>query len=120
MAALDFKDRAACLTYLTTALPGADVSVLEALLDASAGNDCGNPPTTVYRPFWVQSDALGTNPAQQYESVTSAAGSSVKYRDTADSIRSGLMRRQALLDASLCGIPEGYEATSGNEVRVVF
>lgn len=120
MAALNFKDRAECLAYLTAALPGADVGVLEALLDASAGNDCGNPPVVVYRPFWVQADALGTNPTQQYESVTSAAGSRVTYRDTARSVMRGLTRRQALLDASLCGIPEGYEAAGGSKARVVF
>ncbi len=120
MAALDFKNRAAVLDYLTTVLPNADEGVIEALLDASAGNDCGTPPETVYRPFWVEAHVRSTERAGEFESVTSAAGSSVTYRDTARGVERSLMRRQGILDKALCGIPDGYEAGGGNRARVVF
>lgn len=120
MAALDFTSRTAVLAYLTDALPTTDESLIEALLDASAGTNCDTPPVTTYRPFWVQANVLGTDPQQVYESVTSAAGSSVTYRDTSGGTVRGLMRRQAILDKSICDIPDGYGATGGNIARVVF
>lgn len=122
MAALDYTNRAAVLDYLTAIFPQSvvDSDVIEALLDDSAGTDCETPPGLVYRPFWVQANVLVTNPAQQFESVTSAAGSSVTYRNVDASIARGLMRRQAILDKSLCSIPPGFEAGGGNIARVVF
>lgn len=105
------------LDYLTTRFPAADDTVLEALLDASAGESCSDPPVTVYRPFWVEATQLG-GAAGGFESVTSAAGSSVTYRDDARAIRA-LLRRQAALDAALCSIPSGFQVPGGS-LRVVF
>jgi hypothetical protein len=108
-APMDFTSREETLLYLEAALPSEDASVLAALLDASAANDCDeDDPTTVYRPFWVLANALQTN-TSLFESVGSAAGSSVKYRDPESAWRA-IMRRQAALDESLCGIPPGFEA----------
>lgn len=91
--------------------------MLEALLDASAGESCGEPPVTTYRPFWVEATQLG-GATGSFESVTSAAGSSVTYRDDARAIRA-LLRRQAALDAALCSIPNGFQVPGGN-LTVVF
>lgn len=120
MAALDFTSRTAVLAYLTDTLPNVDVGIIEALLDSSAGTDCATPPVITYRPFWVQANILGTNPDQVFASVTSAAGSSVTYRDTSRATVRGLMRRQAILDRGLCGIPDGFGASGGDVARVVF
>lgn len=120
MAALDFTNRTVVLAYLTDVLPNADTSVLEALLDASAGNDCGDPATTVYRPFWVQATVMSQTTGE-FESVTSAAGSSVVYRDQAKGATRAVLRQQAALDKALCGIPDGFEAAGGRvRVETVF
>ena len=114
MAALDLTDRATVLAYLTSQLPNEPVSALEALLDASAGSskaDCDDDTetaTTTYRPFWVLANTLQSNPSA-FESVRSAAGSQVQYRDPISAYRA-LMRRQAGFDATLCSVPEGFEA----------
>lgn len=108
--ALDLTDRAAVLEYLTDQLPTEDEGALEALLDASAGTTTSDPPVTTYRPWWVIGNVLQSN-ASAMESVTSAAGSSVTYRDPVTAIRA-LMRRQAAFDATLT-VPAGFEATAG-------
>lgn len=120
MAALDFTSRTAVLAYLTDALPTTDESLIEALLDASAGTNCDTPPVTTYRPFWVEASLRATGRTGEYESATSAAGSSVVWRDTANGVERALLKRQAILDRSLCSIPDGFEATTGTRTRVVF
>lgn len=110
MAALDLTSRVAVLSHLTDQLPSEDESVLEALLDASAANDCGTPPTATYRPWWVLANVLASNPST-FESVRSAAGSQVQYRDPAGAV-SALMQRQAALDQGLCNVPAGFEAVA--------
>ena len=114
MAALDMKSKSEVLTYLQSQLPSEPVSVLEALLDASAADDCAEPPVTVYRPFWVLANVLESNPSLA-ESLGSAAGSSIKYRDPVTAYRA-IMRRQAALDLALCNIPEGFEAVTAGGV----
>lgn len=116
MAALDFKDRSAVLALLVGLFPGVNVGVVEALLDASAGSDCGDPPVKTYRPFFVQAN-LQQQVIDGLQSATGASGASVTYRDNAKAIRS-LMQQQAALDKSLCSIPEGFEATGGGVIRM--
>lgn len=108
MAALDLTNRTAVLAYLTASLPNETQSVLETLLDASAADDCADPPVTTYRPFWVIANTLQTNQGLA-ESVGSASGASIKYRDPISAWRA-IMRRQAALDKAYCNIPEGFEA----------
>lgn len=116
MAALDFKDRSAVLALLTDLFPAVDEGVIEALLDASAGSDCSDPPVKTYRPFFVQAN-LQQQVMNGLQSATGASGASVTYRDNAKAIRS-LMQQQAALDKSLCSIPEGFEATGGGVIRM--
>lgn len=116
MAALDSKDRAAVVAFLTDLFPSVDEGALEALVDASAGTDCGDPPVTVYRPYFVQA-TLQAQRVDEIETARGASGASVTYRDNARAVRS-LMRQQAALDNALCSIPEGFEATGGGSVRV--
>lgn len=116
MAALDFKDRSAVLALLTDLFPGVDEGVIEALLDASAGTSCDDPPAPVYRPFYIQAN-LQQQVIDGLESATGASGASVTYRDNNRAIRS-LMQQQAALDKSLCGIPAGFEATGGGVIRM--
>lgn len=116
MAALDFKNRSAVLALLVTWLPQVDASLIEALLDASAGSDCEDPDVPIYRPFYVRAQLMA-QATGEFESVSSAAGSSVTYRDNARGIRA-MLRQQAALDKSICGIPEGFEALGGGSVRV--
>lgn len=114
MAALDLTDRAAVLAFLVSQLPSEPVESLEALLDASAGTsktDCDDDTeeaVTTYRPWWVLGNTLQSN-TSVFESVKSAAGSAVAYRDPVTAIRA-LMQRQAGFDAALCSVPEGFEA----------
>lgn len=108
MAALDLTDRAAVLVYLIAELPSEDSEVLEALLDASKADDCADTPVTTYRPWWIVAHILQSNPSVA-ESLTSAAGSNVTYRDPLKAWRA-IMRRQYALDQSLCNIPDGFEA----------
>ena len=115
MAALDMKSKAETLAYLEAQLPSEPASVLEALLDASAADDCDeDDPQIVYRPFWVLANVLESNPALA-ESLGSAAGSSIKYRDPVSAYRA-IMKRQAALDLALCNIPEGFEAVTAGGV----
>ena len=109
MAALDLTNRTAVLAYLTAQLPNETASVLETLLDESAADDCADTPVTTYRPFWVIANTLQTNQALA-ESVGSASGASITYRDPVGAFRA-IMRRQQALDKALCNIPEGFEAT---------
>ena len=120
MAALDFTDRAAVLEYLTAQLPNADTGVIEALLDASAGTNCATPPVTTYRPYFVEARLRLTGRSGELKSARGASGAAVEYRDTAGSVYRNLMRDQALLDANLCSVPPGYEASGGNRARVMF
>jgi len=116
VAALDFKDRSAVLALLTDLFPAVDEGVIEALLDASAGTSCDDPPVDVYRPFFVQAN-LQQQVMNGLQSATGASGASVTYRDNAKAIRS-LMQQQAALDKSLCGVPAGFEATGGGVIRM--
>lgn len=116
MAAMDLTDRAEVLAYLEASLPSEEVSVLEALLDASAGlakDDCDDDTetaVTTYRPWWVIANTLQTK-QNVAESLSSAAGSSITYRDPVEAARA-IMRRQAALDAALCSVPDGFEAVA--------
>lgn len=116
MAALDLTSRAAVLAYLSDQLPSEDESALEALLDASAGTakaDCDDDDeeaTITYRPWFVIASTLQANPSV-FESVRSAAGSQVAYRDPIGAYRA-LMARQAGFDAQLCSVPVGFEAVA--------
>lgn len=108
MAALDFKDRSAVLAWLVASLPAADAGLLEALLDASAANDCAEPPVPVYRPFYVQAMQLQSNP-ELAESLRDASGAAITYRDPTAALRA-VMRQQAAFDKGICDIPPGFEA----------
>lgn len=117
MAALDFKDRSAVLALLTDLFPGVDEGVIEALLDASAGTSCDDPPAPVYRPFYIQAN-LQQQVIDGLESATGASGASVTYRDNNRGAIRSLMQQQAALDRALCSVPEGFEATGGGVIRV--
>ena len=114
MAALDMTSLPAVLAYLKAQLPSEPESVLEALLEASAADDCADPPVTVYRPFWVLGNVLESNPSLAV-SLGSAAGSSITYRDPMSAYRA-IMKRQAALDLALCNVPEGFEAVTAGGV----
>lgn len=124
MAALDFTDRSAVLSYLESQLPDADAGVLEALLDASAGESCAEPPVITYRPFWVEADFTSGERSGEIERARGASGSEVAYRDTNQSRVRALLTRQAALDKALCSVPPGFEAHTGaarsKRVRTVF
>ena len=117
MAALDFSDRTAVLAFLVAQLPAADSTVLEALLDASAGNDCAEPAKTVYRPFWILADQLGSRLAQ-LKRAKSASGAEVEYAGDQAAI-TGHLRTQHALDQSLCEIPDGFSAAPTGGARTV-
>lgn len=117
MAALDFTDRAAVLAYLTAQLPDADEGVLEALLDASAGQDCGDPPKTVYRLFWVLASQLRTR-LDELKRAKGASGAEVEYFGAESGIL-GHLRTQHALDQQLCTIPDGFSAAPETGVRTV-
>jgi hypothetical protein len=109
MAALDYTSLSAMKAVVAAQVSGSDATEVEALLVASAADDCDETePTTVYRPYWVVAHLLQAN-HQSAESLGSAAGSSVKYRDPVLAFRT-IMRRQAAFDEGLCNIPPGFEA----------
>lgn len=107
MPALNLTDRTAVLAFLTAQLPSVNPTLIETLLDASAGESCAEPPVVTYRPWWVMANALQSQ-VGLFERVRSAAGSEVVYANQGTAIRA-LMNRQAAFDASLCMIPEGFE-----------
>lgn len=119
MAALDLTDKAAVLDYVAGLLPSEDESALEALLEASAAwkaDDCdaavADPDlrTVVYRPWWVLASCIASNPSA-FESVTSATGATVSYRDPAAAV-AALMARQRAFDRGSCHIPDGFDAVA--------
>lgn len=116
--ALDFTSKAEVLAYLEDRFPDAADGLLEALLDASAGRNCDNPPVTVYRPFWVEAQQLASITGG-YERVRSAAGSEVVYKDDARAIKA-LQDQQAALDAGLCYVPPGFGVSVAKTFEVVF
>lgn len=119
-ASLDFTNRAACLAYLENVLPEANAATLATLLDLSAATTCTDPPETAYRPFWVEANARLSTRTGEHESVRSAAGSQVVYRDTSASAANALLQRQAAIDTTLCNIPEGFIAKpAGGRVQRV-
>lgn len=117
MAALDLKDRAAVLNYLKAQLPASDESVLETLLDASAGLDCEDPAETVYRPWWVMAAQLRTK-LDEIVRGKGASGSEVEYAGREQGIR-GHLRTQHALDQALCMIPDGFSASPEGVARTV-
>ena len=117
MAALDYKSLPAMIDLVTTAVPTTSDEEAEALLVASAGNDCGTPSAAVYRPYWVISRLLEARPAQDFVRVRSAAGSEVEYRDHRGALK-GMTQLQAALDSTICGIPTAF--SNSGSIRVVF
>lgn len=117
MAALDFTDRAAVLAFVIDQLPDSDESVLEALLDASAGESCADPPVTVYRPWWVIASQLRTQ-LDEIVRARGASGAEVEYADRERGIR-GHLRTQHALDQALCLIPDGFSAAPEGGARTV-
>lgn len=117
MAALDFTDRAAVLSYLTDQLPDSEESVLEALLDASAGKTCDDPPVTTFRPFWILASQYRTR-LNDIKRARGASGSEVEYAGYEAGIN-GFLAQQHALDQSLCDIPPGFAATPLGGARTV-
>lgn len=117
MAALDFTDREAVLSLVTDQLPDADEAVLEALLDASAGTDCSDPPVTVYRPFWVIASMYRTR-LNDIKRAKGASGSEVEYAGYEAGIN-GFLAQQHALDQGLCDIPPGFSAAPTGGARTV-
>lgn len=117
MAALTFTDRAAVLSFVADQLPDADEAVLEALLDASAGTDCSDPPVTVYRPFWVIASMYRTR-LNDIKRAKGASGSEVEYAGYQAGIN-GFLAQQHALDQSLCDIPPGFSAAPTGGARTV-
>ena len=115
MAALDYTNLTAMKAFLAAQVAGSNADEAEALLEASAADDCGTPPTTVYRPYWVIAHLLESGTAS-FEEVQSATGSRVKYRDPRTAYRA-IMRRQHALDQTLCNIPAGFEAMLAGGIR---
>ena len=120
MAALDLTDKTAVLAFLTAQLPDEDATALEALLDASAAadktdcDDADETAVTTYRPWFVLANVLQSNP-EAIQTVRSAAGSQVAYRDPTAAYRA-LMQRQAAFDEGYCTIPTGFEAVAAGGV----
>jgi len=117
MAALNFTDRAAVLSFVADQLPDADEAVLEALLDASAGTDCASPPVTVYRPFWVIASMYRTR-LNDIKRAKGASGSEVEYAGYEAGIN-GFLAQQHALDQGLCDIPAGFGAAPTGGARTV-
>lgn len=117
MAALDYQSLPTMVEVVTDAVPTTSDEEAEALLVASAGNDCGDPPQPVYRPYWVIARLLEARPTQAYVRVRSSAGSEVEYRDHKGAMR-GMNTLQSALDSAICGIPTAF--TTGGSIRVAF
>lgn len=116
---LDFQDLQSMTELVTDTVPTTTEEEAEALLVASAGNDCSgsNPPVPVYRPYWVIARLLEARPTQAYVRVRSAAGSEVEYRDHRSAMK-GMAALQTALDSTICGIPTAFGLTG--TIRVVF
>lgn len=109
MAALDFKNKAAVMAWLTDQLEDEDAEMLEAVLDGTAAHECGDPDVPIYRPFAVLASYVASSPGA-YERVKSAAGSEVVYKDQGSAAKA-LNDRQAILDRNYCGVPTARAQT---------
>lgn len=118
MAALDYTSLPSMIDLVVEAVPTTSDEEAEALLVASAGNDCGTTPAPVYRPYWVIARLLEARPTQAYVRVRSAAGSEVEYLDHRGALK-GMTTLQKALDSTICGIPVAFQSGSGS-IRVVF
>lgn len=117
MAALDLTNRAVVLAFLIDQLPDADPSVLETLLDASAGKTCDDPPVTTFRPFWILASQYRTR-LNDIKRAKGASGSEVEYAGYEAGIN-GFLAQQHALDQSLCDIPPGFAAAPLGGARTV-
>ena len=108
MSATDYDDLAQMLALVAAQVPESDASEVEALLEASKGNDGADPPTYTYRPYWVIANLIQSRVSVN-ASVKAGSGASVVYRDPTTAIRA-LMKRQAALDAAIDTIPDGFQA----------
>lgn len=112
MAALDFTNLTAMKAFVAAQAPGSNADEAEALLLASAADDCNEDPDeaiTTYRPYWVIAHFLQGR-LTTAESLGSASGASIKYHDPVRAYRT-VMGRQAAFDKGLCNIPAGFEAS---------
>ena len=108
MAALDYTNLTAMKAFVAAQVAGSNADEAEALLAASAADDCADPAVTTYRPYWVIAHLLQGR-LTTAESLGSASGASIKYHDPVRAYRT-VMARQAAFDEGLCNIPEGFEA----------
>lgn len=118
MAATDFTSLTESKAVVTGIIPGIDDGELEALLTASAGVDCTDLTTPIYRPYVVAALFIRTR-WQQYKRLRSAAGSEIEYASASVAFNS-LADLQARYDAGICEIPSAWSSSSGRTVRPVF
>ena len=115
MAALDYTNLTAMKAFVAAQVTGSNADEAEALLLASAADDCATVPVTTYRPYWVIANLLQAR-LTTAESLGSASGSSITYHDPVRAYRT-VMGRQAAFDRGLCNIPAGFEASLPGGVR---
>lgn len=118
MAATDFTNLTAAKAVVEAIIPNMNDGELEALLEASAGYECDDETTPIYRPYVVAAFFIRTR-WQQYKRLRSAAGSEIEYASSGVAFRT-LSDLQARLDATSCGIPSAWTATTGQTLRPVF
>jgi hypothetical protein len=115
MAALDYTNLTAMKAFVAAQVSGSNADEVEALLLASAADDCADPAVTTFRPYWVIANLLQAR-LTTAESLGSASGASITYHDPVRAYRT-VMGRQAAFDKGLCNIPPGFEATLPGGVK---
>lgn len=100
--------------------PAASSEQMDALLEATKGHECGDPDVPAYRP-WAVAAWLIKGRWQQFKRARSAAGSEVEWASPRSAF-DALMDQQARMDASICGIPDEWEAggTTNPVAKVIF
>lgn len=110
MAATDYKILAEAKALVLARAAFADGDEVEALLDASKGEDADE--TVYYRPYVVLAAIFETQ-WERYVSLRGASGAELEYADPADAV-AGYLAQQARLDETFeLTIPDAWPAASG-------
>lgn len=114
---IDWTDLAAARALVLARAPFATADEVDALLELSRGTDPDDVVT--FRPYVVLAAIFETQ-WERYTTLTGASGASLEYADP-DAARSGYLRQQARLDASLeLEIPPAWPATVGTSFASGF
>lgn len=114
---IDWTDATAARALVLARAPFATADEVDALLELSKGEDPDE--VEIFRPYVVLA-ALFETQWERYTSLRGASGAQLEYSDP-DDAKSGYLRQQARVDASLeLEVPAAWPATVGTSFEGTF